>query len=219
MRRRLQGRLFRSLFAGTLALAVLVVGHDLYFLLRYGSGFASDIARTGDGDTWNATVWLVLAAAALLATVALLRLVFLLRQVRRFNLGERVAGLSGATYLRAVVPSWLKLLSASIALFVLQENFERWRAGLPMPGTSAIGTIEPRSPVLVFALVSLAFALVVALFRQSIDRLEALIAKARTRSWTRAPAFHRPIPSGESVLESVIGRNLAGRAPPQLLPA
>jgi hypothetical protein len=218
MRRHSQSRISHSLFAGVLALAVFVVGHNLYFLLKYGSDYASDIARTGDGSSWNSTIQFVLAAAALLATVAILRLVFLLRQARKSNIRPQVTGLSGTIYLRAVVPVWLKLLSASILLFVLQENFERLSAGLPMPGLSVIGTIGLKSPVLVFALVSLAFALVVALFRLGIDSLEALIAQARTRSWSQAPTFHRPSPA-ESAPESVIGRNLAGRAPPCFLPA
>jgi hypothetical protein len=215
----LPGRISRRLFAGVLALAVFVVGHNLYFLIRYGSGYASEMARTGDGNSWDSTVGFVLVAAALLACLAAVRLGFLLRQVQSSDLRQQVAGLSATTYVHALVPIWLGLLSASIPLFILQENFERWSAGLPMPGLSVIGVIELKSPALVFALVSLAFALVVALFRLSIERLEALIARGRTRAWVHAPAIHRPGPAAVSIPASIISRNLAGRAPPQLLPA
>jgi len=37
MRRHLQSRISQSLFAGVLALAVFVVGHNLYFLLKYAT--------------------------------------------------------------------------------------------------------------------------------------------------------------------------------------
>jgi hypothetical protein len=197
----------------------MVVGHNLTFLIAYGPDYASVLAAMGDGQGWDLTVAFVLAAAALLATLACLRLAFLLHQVRAAYSDKRV-GLSGAAYLRLLVPLWLGLLSASLLLFVLQENFERWAIGLPMPGISVLGAVGSVSPILVFALVSLAFAAVVALLRLGIGCLEAIIAVARTESWRWRP---RPYPSGASDPEpapaSVIGRNLAGRAPPALAPA
>ena len=218
----LLGRLYRSLFASVLTLAVLVVGHNLHFLLQYGSGYASAMARGGDGSSWDETVRFVIAAAILLTMVAGLRLAFLLRQVRRSFPGRRVTvtGLSWGGYLRTVGPIWVRLFSASLLLFVLQENFERWGSGLGLPGIGAIGTVGLGSPVLVFALVSLAFAMVVALFRLGIDRLEALIAEARNRSWhgvSRVDLSGRSDP--ESRQAPIIARNLAGRAPPMIVQA
>lgn len=218
MRKHLQDRVSRSLFAGVLALTVLVVGHNLYFLLRYGSEYTTDLARTGDGGSWDAAVRFVLASAFLLTSVSSLRLAFLFQEVRRTYPGQWVNGISGAGYLRSVAPIWLKLFSASIPLFVLQENLERWGSGLSLPGIGAIGTVGLGSPLLVFALVSLAFAVVVALFRLGIDRLETLVAEARSQSWR--PVRRADLPGGsdrESAPTSVIGRNLAGRAPPAVL--
>jgi hypothetical protein len=201
--------------ASVLGLAVFVVGHNLYFLLKDGSGYASDIARTGDGSSWDAAVRLVLAAAALLAIVAGLRLGFLVSQVRSRPPGQRVAGLPFAIYSRMVGSFWLMLFAGSVSLFVLQENFERLNAGLSLPGLAVIGAVGLGSPILVFALVSLAVALVVALYRLGIDRLEALIAESRTRSWRRTARLRLPGWSDpESAPKSVIARNLAGRAPP-----
>jgi hypothetical protein len=219
MARKLFGHISKYASAAVLALAVQVVGHDLTFLIRYGSRYGSEIARTGDGSSWNDTARFVIVSAALLATFAGLRLAFLLRQVRTTYRGRRV-GLSGSAFARIVLPVWLRLFSASIPLFVLQENYERWSVALPLPGMSVLGVVGPGSPILVFALVSLAFALVVALFRLGIDRLETMIAQARTRSWCGAASR---LPTGGTdpspVPSSVIGRNLAGRAPPALLPA
>jgi hypothetical protein len=215
MRRDVRGSLFRAVLAGVLVLAVFVVGHNLYFLLKDGSGYASDIARTGDGSSWDAAVRLVLAAAALLGIVAGVRLVFLFSQLRGRPHGQRIAGFPFAGYLHMVGRFWLTLFAGSAALFVLQENYERLSAGLPMPGLAVIGTVGLGSPILVFALVSLAVAFVVALYRLGVDRLEALIAEASARTWRRTPQRRLPGWSDpESAPKSVIAHNLAGRAPP-----
>ena len=219
MGRNLLGRIWNYPAAAVVALAVLVVGHNLTFLIQYGSDYAAHLARTGDGRSWDETARLVLFAAGFLATIAGLRMAFLLRQVRTTCPDVRVE-MSGAEYARLVLPIWLRLFSAAIFLFVLQENYESWSATLPLPGVTVLGVVGLDSPILVFALVSLAFALVVALFRLSVGSLEALIAKARTPSWRRTS---RPELPGEwdpeSAPASVIGRKLAGRAPPALLAA
>jgi hypothetical protein len=219
MGRSLLARISNYPAAAVLALAVMVVGHNLTFLIAYGSDYASKLASTGDGKSWDDTVAVILVAAVLLSAAACLRLAFLVRQVRTTSPYQRV-GLSGAAYLRTLLPVWLKLFAVSIVLFVLQENQERWSIGLAMPGLSVLGAVGPVSPILVFALVSLAFAAVVALFRVGIGCLEAIIAKARTRTWPGAQRpYRRGAPDPESAPASIIGRNLAGRAPPALVPA
>jgi hypothetical protein len=159
----------------------------------------------------------VLSAVGLLAAAATLRLGLLYWQVRRSDPGQLVTGLSGALYLRTVLRVWSTLYAVSIPMFLVQENFERWNAGLGLPGLGVLGAIGLDGPVLLFALVSLAFALVVALYRLGVDRLEALIAEAQTRARRPVPAALLPARSDpESAPSSVIGRNLAGRAPPAL---
>jgi hypothetical protein len=205
--------------AAVLTLAVLVVGHNLTFLIRYGPDYASDLARMGDGTSWDDTARSVLIAAVLLATFAVLRLAFLLGRVRARNRDRRF-GLSVSAYVRMVAPVWARLFSAAFLLFVLQENYERWNLAQPLPGISFLGVIGPSSPILVFALVSLTFALVVALFRLSVDCLETIIAAARTRSLRGAPSRQPTGPTEPApAAASVIGRNLAGRAPPAILSA
>jgi hypothetical protein len=214
MGRNLLARIPKYLPAAVLALAVMVVGHNLTFLIAYGSDYPSKLASTGDGKSWDDTVAFILVAAVLLATAACLRLAFLVRQVRTTYPYQRV-GLSAAAYVRTLPPVWLKLFTISIVLFVLQENDERWSVGLPLPGLSVLGAVGPVSPILIFALASLAFAAVVALFRLGIGCLEAIMAKAHTQPWRGAPRpYLRGAPDPESAPASIIGLNLAGRAPP-----
>ena len=219
MGRNLPARISRYAAALSLALAVMVVGHNLTFLMAYGFDYASKLASTGDGKSWDDTVAFILAAAALLPILACLRIASLLRQVRAAPDKQRITW-SGHAYLRLLLPIWLRLFAAATVLFVLQENQERLGIGLPLTGLSTLGAVGPISPLLVFALVSLAFAAVVALFRLGIDCLEAIIAGARNRSWAGAPKVYMPgAPGPESAPASIIGRNLAGRAPPALVVA
>jgi hypothetical protein len=214
MGRNLLARISSYPAAVVLALAVMVVGHNLTFLIAYGSDYTSKLAATGDGKSWDDTVAFILVAAVLLAIAACLRLAFLFRQARTAYPHQRV-GLPRSAYLATLAPVWLRLFAVALVLFVLQENQERWSIGLPMPGLSILGAVGPVSPILVFALVSLAFAAVVALFRVGIGCLEAIIAAARSRSWAGAPKSYQAGASDpESAPASIIGRNLAGRAPP-----
>jgi len=218
MGRQLLARISKHFAAALLALASMVVGHNLTLLIAYGPDYTARLTSMGDGKSWDDTVTFVLAAAAMLAITACLRLAFLLQQVRTAHPYQRV-GLSGSAYLRTLAPLWLKLFAVSLALFVFHENEERWGIGLAMPGMSVLGTVGPVSPILVFALVSLAFAAVVALFRVGIEFLEAIIAAARRQSWSQSPTLPRPKAARESAPASIIGRNLAVRAPPALVAA
>jgi len=219
MGRKLLARISKYPAAALLALASMVVGHNLTFLIAFGPDYTSKLASMGDGKGWDDTVTVILAAAALLAITACLRLAFLIRQVRTTSPYRRL-GLSGSAYLRTLAPLWLKLFAVSLVLFVFQENEERWAIGLAMPGLSVLGSVGPISPILVFALVSLAFAAVVALFRVGTKCLEAIIAAARNRSWSPSSTLPRPKTAArEAAPASILGRNLAGRAPPALVAA
>jgi hypothetical protein len=203
-----------------LALAALVVGHNLVFLLTYGPEFGFALARTGHGGRWDETVRAVLAAAALLSTAATLRLAYLYRLVRRLDRGVGIGWLSVRVYLRALLPLWARLFAISTLLFVLQENYEHWIAGLNLPGLGVLGSFALIGPILVFLIVSLLIAAVAALFRWGITTLEARIAATRTRLRpTSAPARKRLRADPLLPASSILGRNLAGRAPPGSLPA
>ena len=207
-------------FYAVLVLAVLVVGHNVVFLLAYGPAYAAALAQTGHGDRWDETVRAVLAALGLLAAAASLRVAYLHRLVRRSAAGGGPDRLSARTYARSLLPLWARLFAMSVVLFVVQENYERVSAGLALPGLGVLGSTQILGPVPVFLLVSLAVAAVAALFRWGIAALEEQIAAGRARMpavvWEPRPRFRTdPIRSASSV----IARNLAGRAPPVPVPA
>ena len=203
-----------------LALAVLVVGHNLVFLLTYGSDSGVALARTGHGIRWDETMRLVLGAEGLLATAATLRLAYLYRRVRRLSPGLVTGGLSVRGYVRALLPLWIGLFATSTMLFILQENFERWSAGVNLPGFGVLGSTSYVGPILVFALVSLFVAAVAALFRWGVTTLEARVAAARTPARSVAPSPQRRFTlDPDRPATSILGRNLAGRAPPAPIPA
>ena len=121
-------------FTAVLALAVLVVGHNLVFLLTYGPQYSVALARTGHDGRWNDTVRDVLAASGLLAAASTLRLAYLSRQVRLIGPVSRVSRPTFRVYFSALLPLWGQVLAVSLLLFVFQENLERWSAGLNLPG-------------------------------------------------------------------------------------
>jgi hypothetical protein len=197
-----------------------VVGHDLDFVLAYGSGYQGALARTGHDPHWEKAVLTVLAAGLLLAVVATARLIWLVRLVR---LASRIRAARSARRDLASVPrllalTWGRLFFVSLLLFILQENYERVSVGIALPGLAVLAPESGISPVVIFALVTLLVAAVAALFRWSIAALEERIAYAKGASVpetadVQAPKLEVPRPAS-----SILGRNLAGRAPPFALP-
>ena len=202
---------------GLLSLATLVVGHNLTFLLTYGPEYGAALARTGHGAQWDDTVKSVLAAAGLLRAAAALRLAYLCWLVAHPTTNRMLGGLSVGAYGRAVAPLWLRLFAISIALFVVQENYERWTAGLNLPGLGVLTPSSVLGPLPVFLLVSLLVAAVAALFRWGIATLEARIAATRLPEQRVASAAGRRRAWEERARGSILGTNLAGRAPPSPL--
>jgi hypothetical protein len=202
-----------------LALAVLVVGHNLTFLLTYGPQYGMALHRTGHDGRWDEAVQAVLAGTGLLASATAGRLAYLHWLFRRLGPSAAVGSVSVRGFLAMLLSLWVRLFAISILLFVLQENYERWSIGLDLPGLGVLDSSGSLGPVPVFALVSLLVAAVAALFRWGIATLEARIAAKRTCVWPRVARELGPISPGRSrPVISVLGRNLAGRAPPQLLP-
>ena len=131
-------------FTAVLALAVLVVGHNLVFLLTYGPQYSVALVRSGHDGRWNDTVRDVLAASGMLAAAATLRLAYLYRLVRLISPVSGSGRPSLGAYVRVLLPFWGRLFAVSLLLFVLQENLERhdqvqvnsamthrYRAGVP----------------------------------------------------------------------------------------
>ena len=198
------------------ALAVLVTGHNLVFLLTYGADYGVALMRTGHDARWGETVQAVLIAAGSLAAVAILRIAYLARLIRRLRPDDS-GRLPARAFLRILAPVWIKVFTIAVTLFVLQENYERWSLGIGLPGISVLASFGVAGPVLVFLIVSLVVSAVTALFVFGITELETRIAACRSRN--RAAAVsptggHRTVPL--RLAASILGRNLAGRAPPCL---
>jgi multisubunit Na+/H+ antiporter MnhC subunit len=195
------------------ALAVLVAGHNLVFLLTYGPDYALALAGTGHDGRWNETVRAVLTAAVLVAAAGTLRLVYLYRLVRRLN-ADGWERLSRRGYFRTLLQIWARLFAISTLLFLLQENYERWTVGLQLPGVGVLLSFDGAGPVVVFLLVSLVVGAVAALFEWGIAALEAQIAVGHLRPRAASSPLPRRRPEPIRPSSSILGRNLAGRAPP-----
>ncbi len=208
------GRLARLAPATITALGVLVVGHTIDFLLDYGPEYSWRLSARGDGQTWDATVIAVLAAVALLVIAASFRIGYLVLRLRRVDPDCPALRFSRTTYLTSVGRVWLRLFVASVPMFVIHENFEQWTAGLGLPGLYVLAGTGLVNPTLIFALVSLVFALIVGLFTVGMAFLEAAIGRAAARQSHGPAAVRRLSYDLERIPWSVIARNLAGRAPP-----
>ena len=158
--------------------------------------------------------------AGLLLAAGAVRLIWLARLVRRLGRTDQDRRPRVAAYVRALLPLWARVFAIAILLFVVQENYERWSIGQSLPGLAVLESSALVGPVQVFLLVSLAVAAAGALFTWGIAALEALVEAGRTRH-PRSEESHRPRrPTGILVrASSLLGRNLAGRAPPFCLPA
>ncbi len=214
MRHRVPGLAFYAL----MALVVAVIGHNLVFLLTYGSDYSLALARTGHDGRWGETARAILAAGVALALAASLRLVHLNRLVEGLRAGG-AGSLSGRSYARTVLSLWARLYLASTLLFVVQENYERWAVGVGLPGLSVLGPIGYTGPLAAFLVVSLLVASVAGLFKWGISALEARVAATRSRV---DHVVRQAIPlstDSDRPAISFLWRDGAGRAPPDPLPA
>jgi hypothetical protein len=208
-------RIFRALGFLGLALVALVVAHNLEFILAYGPGAGAMMARLGHGRDWTIAVAVVIAGAVALAGLGTARLIGLWMRAHRLTSGEGQA-LSAATgFRRDLVRLWVRLTTSVAVLFVIQENLEHLNAGGGLPGLAVLGSRQYPSAALVIAAVTLAVAFVVTLYRRERERLSARIAASGRSIHPRPPrpAIRMPLDL-DGRPESIVGRRLAGRAPP-----
>ena len=196
---------------------VLVVGHDLVFLAAYGAAYQGVLARTGHDPHWESAVATVVAAGALFALGATVRVAWLIRSIRRVHVlgGQSRPDLTALAH--PLVSMWARLFIVAVLLFVVQENYERVSAGLAPPGVAVLAAGSGLSPIVIFGLVSLLVAAVATLFRWTIATLEARIARALRAHRPRTASLRRPRLDDLRPASSILGRRLAGRAPPALL--
>jgi hypothetical protein len=216
----MRARVLGLSLTAVLSLAALVIGHNLVFLLTYGADYGVALARTGHDSRWSETVRVVLALAGLLLAAGAARLIWLVRLVRRLGRTDQDRRPQVAAYVRALLPLWARVFAIALFLYLVQENYERWSIGQPLPGLAVLDSSALVGPAGVFLLVSFAVAAVGALFIWGIAALEAIVEASRTRP-PRSEECRRPRRPIEILggVTSLLGRNLAGRAPPLCLPA
>ena len=199
---------------GFVVLIAFVLGHELEFVVTYGSDVGAGLARTGHGSVWWATVATVLCLAGGLGMLALRRLGELSRLSDAIEAGHvEVREASRWHLARRVLGMWPAILVASLTLFLITENVEHVLAGMPAPGQDALGSGEYPATPFVFLVVSLAAACVAGLYRWRCDVLAARIA-AVSAAARRRPHHARQATPQSQIPASAPARHSAARAPP-----
>ena len=196
------------------ALASLVLAHNLIFIAGYGSRFGAVMQHTGHDHGWTIAALTSIGLAATLLLVALRQLV----QLRRAARQSGVLTLPDEPGLRAFAGRWLgwwlALTAVTAALFILQENLELASVGSALPGLGILASAAYPHALLIILLVALGISLVAALLGWRTSVLIARIQAARSEA---RPGAATPLGRPEPIdlrPGSILGRRLAGRAPP-----
>jgi hypothetical protein len=203
--------------AAVTALASLVLAHNLIFIAGYGPRFGIVMAHTGHDHGWTIAALTSIGLAASLLGVTLGRL----WQLRRSARGARATTLSGEPGLGVFATRWLAwwiaLTLVTASLFVLQENLELVSIGNAMPGMGILASAAFPNAIVIILVVALGISLVAALlgWRTSVLIARIQAARSETRPGT-APELGRNEPIDRR-RGSILGRRLAGRAPPLTL--
>jgi len=209
-------RLRSGIYAAAAALAALVLAHNFIFLAHYWSGFGRALTSTGHGQAWVTAAIVSLALGAALVVGAAWRRRAL--QGQAGNLG--LSRLPSEPDRRAMAQRWLiwwaALLVVTVVLFVLEENVELASLGQRLPGIGVLLSDQYPNAVVIISLVALAVSLVAALFGWKIEALIARIHAQRAIHATPAGSMSGSSDPVERRPNSILGRRLAGRAPPVL---
>ena len=211
------GRIGFTVRATVTALASLVLAHNLIFIAGNGSRFGAALAQTGHDHGWTVAALTSIGLAVSLLAVALRRL----QQLRRTARGAGAIRLPTEPGLRAFARRWLAwwiaLTLVTAVLFVIQENLEHAHIGTALPGLAVLASDAYPNAIAIILAVALGISLVAALlgWRSSVlvARIAAMRPKARSEA---AQSLGRPDPVDRRQ-GSILGRRLAGRAPPFVL--
>jgi hypothetical protein len=207
-----------------MVLVAFVLGHELDYLIVYGSGVGIELTRTGHGAAWWVTVASVLCLAGAMGVLAVRRLGQLSRLAAAVDAGHlEVREADGRHLAGRVLRLWPAIFVASLALFLAGENAERVLAGLTAPGLDVVAAGDLVTTLLVFLGVSLAAAGVSGLYRWRCEVLAARIAGAACAA-THPSRPARLSPPFSQIPASAPQRRRLARAPPttlalRLLPA
>jgi hypothetical protein len=199
------------------ALASLVLAHNLIFIAGYGSRFGAVMEHTGHDHGWTIAALTSIGLAASLLLIALRRL----SQLRHAARMPGVETLPDEPGLRAFAGRWLgwwlALTLVTAVLFVIQENLELASVGSALPGLGILSSTAYPHAIVIIPLVALGLSLVAALLGWRTSVLIARIQAARSEA---RPVAVQPLGRPEPIdlrPGSILGRRLAGRAPPLTL--
>jgi hypothetical protein len=211
------GRIGFTVRVAVTALASLVLAHNLIFIAGYGSRFGAALAHTGHDHGWTVAALTSIGLAVSLLAVALTRL----QQLRRTARSAGAMRLPTEPGLRAFASGWLAwwiaLTLVTGMLFVVQENLEHASIRTALPGLAVLASDAYPNAIAIILAVALGISLVAALlgWRSAVltARIEAMGASPRS---VDAQSVGRP-DQVDRRQGSILGRRLAGRAPPFVL--
>ena len=201
----------------SLALLVLVLGHDLTYLAASGfDGLGIALTRSGHGAYWPFT-WLVAVAGVMtLIALAATRAVSLLRRMP----GNRVLAVARSgirSWSAELLRTWPRLALVALLIFVAQEGTEHFvvHGGHVLRPTDFVtGVYAATLPA--FAIASLLVAGVSPLFRRAIRALEEAVQRVAILPRPGA-ALPAPVVPRLARIRSSLATPDIGRAPPILL--
>ena len=198
-----------------LALAVLLVGHQLVYLATYGRrGIERALASVGHDGYWLMIGGVVSLALVVGLYLSLRRWLTLRTQLRELGGSERRRTNIDWALCRAMVIRLIpRLALTALVIFFVQENLEHYlhHAG-HVPGLGALVGPDYVATLPIFLAVSVVVATVAALLRLGLAALERLVAG----SAPRRPDRDIPRPAGRYLPLHPCSRSTPdlGRAPP-----
>jgi hypothetical protein len=196
-----------------MALAGLVLAHSLIFLAAYGATVADAMSRTGHDRGWLSAAAAALTLGGSLLAAMAWRLHRLRRTARHAGAVRLPAEPGPIAFLRHWLVWWLALTVAIAVLFVIEENIELSRIGDQLPGIRVLASAAYPGAAGIIAAVALVVSLLASLLGWEVDLLEARIRAARQLVRSELGEIAR-VDVIDRRPGSILGRGLAGRAPP-----
>lgn len=210
-------RLRWGIYAAATALASFVLAHTVIFLAHGWAGYGQPLTSPGHGLGWMTAVVISLTLGGSLLVAACWRLHSLVQEARRLELPRRASEPDRRAMARRWLAWWLALAVVTALLFALEENVELASIGQRLPGIGILLSDQYPYAMGIITLVALAVSFVAALFGW---RLEALVVRLDALQAAH-PAPNLSIPRTGDPADrrpaSILGRRLAGRAPPPLV--
>lgn len=211
------GRLSFVVRASAMALVALVLAHNVIFLAGYGGRFGAAMARMGHDHGWVVAAAGTLALAGVLLLAGALRLRHLRRVARQGGARPLLTEPDRRAFLGRWLVWWIALTLATAVLFVIEENIEVAGVDAALPGLGVLWSSAYPNAVAVIAVVALSVSLVAAMLGWQLTILSARVRAIRPEAASRATSTFAPADTIDRRRASILGRGLAGRAPPLAL--